>query len=102
MAHDPIKDGWTFAYPLAAILLRHMWRPEVIDGHLPSVEAMYRVRLANALMDETQMLPAAREFDRAAGLLGPNGQSKVKALREKLPQVNDSVLLTLCHSSSAD
>ncbi len=94
------KDGWRLAFPLAAILFRHMWQPEVIDGGLPKVEAMYRVRLANALMEDSQVVAATQELERAARLLGPNGESKVEALRENLPRVDDSPLLTFCRSSS--
>jgi protein tyrosine phosphatase (PTP) superfamily phosphohydrolase (DUF442 family) len=62
---------------------------------------MNRVRLANVLIEESQMGPAAREFDRAAAVLGPNGQAKVEALREKLPQI-DERMLAFCKSSSAE
>ena len=94
------ENPWSLAYPLAAILLRRMWRPEIIEGRLPSIEATYRVRLANALREEAQVVAAAQELERAARLFGPNGELKVEALREKLPRVDDSPLLTFCRSSS--
>src|SRR5437016_13930273 len=77
-----------------------MWRPEIIEGRLPSIEATYRVRLANALREEAQVVAAAQELERAARLFGPNGELKVEALREKLPRVDDIPLLTFCRSSS--
>jgi len=79
------EDRWPLAFPLAAILLRHMWEAEVIDGRLPRIEALYRVHLANALKEEGETVRAARQLDRAARLLGPNGESQVEAaLRENL------------------
>ena len=89
-------DLWPLAFPLAAILLREPaeWSSTV----LPRIEALDRVRLANALKEEGQTVRATRQLDRAARLLGPNGESQVEAaLRENL---DESPLLAFCRSSS--
>ena len=89
-------DLWPLAFPLAAILLREPaeWSSTV----LPRIEALDRVRLANALKEEGQTVRATRQLDRAARLLGPNGEAQVEAaLRENL---DESPLLAFCRSSS--
>ena len=88
-------DLWPLAFPLAAILLRE---PAEWSTVLPRIEALDRVRLANALKEEGQTVRATRQLDRAARLLGPNGESQVEAaLRENL---DESPLLAFCRSSS--
>ena len=89
-------DLWPLAFPLAAILLREPaeWSSTVV----PRIEALNRVRLANALTEEGETVRATRQLDRAARLLGPNGESQVEAaLRENL---DESPLLAFCRSSS--
>ena len=91
-------DLWPLAFPLAAILLREPaeWSSTVV----PRIEALNRVRLANALTEEGETVRATRQLDRAARLLGPNGESQVEALVRENLAVDDSPLLTLCRSSS--
>ncbi len=65
------------------------------------MEALYRIRLANALTAEGRADLASDQLARAAELSGPDGQAKVDTLRAKLPQMDASVALPLelCRSS---
>lgn len=91
---------WPLWYPFFAIARRYAWSPALLEHRL-TVEALYRIRLANALSDEGRADLASDQLARAAKLYGPDGQGKVDALRAKLPQIDASVPLPLelCRST---
>jgi len=84
---NPHIQTWPLWYPFLAIARRHTWSSPSLE-HRPTVEAQYRVRLANALSDEGRADLASDQLARAAKLYGPDGDTKVEALRENLPQVD--------------
>jgi len=84
---NPHIRTWPLWYPFFAIARRHAWSPALLE-HSPTVEAQYRIQLANALSDEGRADLASAQLARAAKLYGPDGESKVEALRENLPKVN--------------
>jgi hypothetical protein len=98
---NPHIRTWPLWYPFFAIARRHTWSPAVMEHRLPTVEALYRIRLANALSDEGRDDLASDQLARAAELYGPVGQSKVDTLRAELPQMDASIPLPLelCRSS---
>jgi len=97
---SPHIKTWPLWYPFLAIARHHPWSGAVSE-HRATVEALYRIRLANALSNQGREDLASDQLARAAELYGPDGQTKVDALRAKLPQMDASVSvpLELCRSS---
>jgi len=98
---NPHIRTWPLWYPFFAIARRYAWSPAVLEHRL-TVEALYRIRLANALGDEGRADLASAQLTRAAKLYGPNGQTTVEELRARLRGIDASVPLPLelCHSSA--
>jgi hypothetical protein len=96
---NPHIKTWPLWYPFIAIARHYPWSR--VSENRATVEALYRIRLANVLSDEGREDLAADQLARAAELYGPDGQTKVEAVRAKLPQMDASVALPLelCRSS---
>jgi len=96
----PHIKTWPLWYPFLAIARHYPWSSSVSERR-ETVEALYRIRLANALSEQGRDDLASNQLARAAELYGPDGQTKVDTLRAKLPQMDATVALPLelCRSS---
>jgi hypothetical protein len=91
---NPHIKTWPLWYPFFAITRRYASTSAVLERRL-AVEALYRIRLANALSEEGRSDLASKQLTRAAKLYGSDGQRKVELLRAKLPQMDATVQLPL-------
>jgi len=65
---NPLNKPLPLWYPFPAMVLRHAFSPDVPEGRVPRLEAIYRVRLGNALIEEGRPDLAASQFARAVEL----------------------------------
>jgi hypothetical protein len=96
---NPHIRTWPLWSPFLVIARRHAGSPALLEHRL-TVEALYRIRLANALGDEGRADLASAQLARAAKLYGPDGQRKVDALRATVAQM-DALPLEVCSSDPA-
>jgi hypothetical protein len=91
---NPHIRTWPLWNPFFAIARRYASAPAALERRR-TVEALYRIRLADALSDEGRPDLASAQLARAARLYGSDGQRKVEVLRAKLPQMDATVQLPL-------